>query len=133
MTGISTLLSVVMLPLNLVIYTSGSYSNDVVKALDWFALFLSLVVVIGGIVIGVLSSYWCNSTRFNLLANKVGNLAGIALVSFSAIVSSTAATSAAKASLATSGGLVLVVVTAPSGSICLRHDDISFVLDKSMQ
>lgn len=89
MTGISTLLSVVMLPLNLVIYTSGSYSNDVVKALDWFALFLSLVVVIGGIVIGVLSSYWCNSTRFNLLANKVGNLAGIALVSFSLIVSST--------------------------------------------
>lgn len=89
MTGISTLLSVVMLPLNLVIYTSGSYSNDVVKALDWFALFLSLVVVIGGIVSGVLSSYWCNSTRFNLLANKLGNFAGIALVTFSAVVSST--------------------------------------------
>ncbi|MGK3738707.1 MAG: hypothetical protein ACI8RD_009108 [Bacillariaceae sp.] len=89
MTGISTLLSVVMLPLNLIIYTSGSYSNEVVNALDWFALFLSLVVVIGGIAAGVLSSAWCNSTRFNLLANKVGNLAGLALVTFSAVVSST--------------------------------------------
>jgi hypothetical protein len=83
MTGISTLLSVVMLPLNLIIYTSGSYSNEVVNALDWFALFLSLVVVIGGIAAGVLSSAWCNSTRFNLLANKVGNLAGIKIGNFS--------------------------------------------------
>jgi len=89
MTGISTLLSVVMLPLNLVIYTTGSYSNEVVNALDWFALFLSLVVVIGGIAAGVLSSAWCNSTRFNLLANKLGNFAGIALVVFSFVVSST--------------------------------------------
>jgi len=89
MTGISTLFSVVMLPLNLIIYTSGSYSNEVVKALDWFALFLSLVTVIGGIAAGVLSSAWMNSTRFNLLANKVGNFAGLALVTFSAVVSST--------------------------------------------
>ena len=64
MTGISTLLSVVMLPLNLLIYTSGTYSNDVVKALDWFSLFLSLVVVIGGITAGVVTSAWYNSTRF---------------------------------------------------------------------
>lgn len=88
MTGISTLLSVVMLPLNMVIYTTGSYSDEVVKALDWFALFLSLVVVLGGITSGVLTSAWCNSTRFNLIANKLGNLAGIALVTFSAVVSS---------------------------------------------
>lgn len=89
MTGISTLLSVVMLPLNLVIYTTGSYGSQVVQALDWFALFLSLVVVIGGIAGGVLSSAWCNSTRFNLLANKLGNFAGVALVIFSVVISST--------------------------------------------
>jgi len=89
MTGISTLLSVVMLPLNLIIYTSTTYSDEVVKALDWFALFLSLVVVLGGITSGVLTSAWYNSTRFNLMANKLGNLAGLALVTFSAIVSST--------------------------------------------
>lgn len=89
MTGVSTLLSVIMLPLNLVIYTTGSYSNDVVKALDWFALFLSLIVVLGGITSGVLTSAWYNSTRFNLMANKLGNVAGLALVTFSAVVSST--------------------------------------------
>ena len=89
MTGISTLLSVVMLPLNLVIYTTGTYSNDVVKALDWFALFLSLIVVLGGITSGVLTSAWYNSTRFNLMANKLGNMAGVLLVIFSAVVSST--------------------------------------------
>ena len=88
MTGISTLLSTFMLPLNLIIYTRGSYSNDVVQALDWFALFLSIIVVIGGIAAGVLSSAWYNSTRYSLLANKLGNLAGISLVIFSAVVSS---------------------------------------------
>jgi len=88
MTGVSTLLSVVMLPLNLVIYTWSTYSNEVVKALDWFALFLSLIVVLGGITAGVLTSAWYNSTRFNLMANKLGNLAGVALVVFSAVVSS---------------------------------------------
>jgi len=88
MTGISTLLSVVMLPLNLVIYTTRTYSDEVVNALDWFALFLSLIVVLGGITSGVLTSAWCNSTRFNLMANKLGNFAGIALVTFSAVVSS---------------------------------------------
>jgi len=88
MTGVSTLLSIVMLPLNLVIYTSSSYSNEVVNALDWFSLFLALVVVLGGITSGVLTSAWMNSTRFNLLANKLGNLAGLALVIFSAVVSS---------------------------------------------
>jgi hypothetical protein len=88
MTGISTLLSVFMLPLNLLIYTKGSYSNDVIEALDWFALFMSLLVVIGGIAAGVMSSAWYNSTRFNLLANKLGNIAGISLIIFSLVVSS---------------------------------------------
>lgn len=89
MTGISTLLSTVMLPLNLVIYTWSTYSNEVVKSLDWFALFLSLIVVLGGITSGVLTSAWYNSTRFNLMANKLGNLAGLAMVVFSAAMSLT--------------------------------------------
>ena len=89
MTGLSTILSIFMLPLNLMIYASGSYSDEVVKSLNWFALILSLVVVIGGIAAGIGCSAWQNSTRFNLLANKAGNLAGIALVVYSALVSST--------------------------------------------
>lgn len=89
MTGLSTLLSIFMLPLNLMIYASGSYSGEVVRSLDWFALILSLVVVIGGIAAGIGCSAWQNSTRFNLLANKAGNLAGVALVLYSALVTST--------------------------------------------
>mmetsp|Transcript_19350 Transcript_19350/g.46746 ORF Transcript_19350/g.46746 Transcript_19350/m.46746 type:complete len:392 (+) Transcript_19350:19-1194(+) len=87
MTGVSTLLSVIFLPLNLAIYTSGM-SGDVVKSLDWFAIFLSLIVVIGGVLAGVLSSAFYNSTRFSLRANQLGNVAGVALVVFSAAVSS---------------------------------------------
>jgi len=89
MTGLSTFVSIFMLPLNLVIYASGSYSDEVVESLDWFGLILSLVVVIGGIAFGIGCSAWQNSTRFNLLANKAGNLAGVALVVYSALVSST--------------------------------------------
>lgn len=88
MTGLSTALSVFMLPLNLSIYVSSIYDGDVVQSLNWFSLILSLIVVITGIVSGVLSSAWQNSTRFNLRANQMGNLAGVSLVVYSALVSS---------------------------------------------
>lgn len=88
MTTISTLLSVVMLPVNLILYATTSYSNDVVQSLDWFALFLSLIVVIGGIFSGLICSATIKNRKFNLFANKIGNLAGISLVTYSAIVSS---------------------------------------------
>ncbi|KAG7355867.1 bile acid:sodium symporter [Nitzschia inconspicua] len=128
MTGISTLLSVVMLPLNLVIYTTGSYSNEVVKALDWSALFLSLVVVIGGIAAGVISSAWYNSTRFNLLANKLGNIAGISLVIFSIVVSS----SDSEANLWSQNWKFYVGVAAPAliGVSIATHLATKFALDK---
>uniref|UniRef100_A0A7S1D3K6 Uncharacterized protein n=1 Tax=Cyclophora tenuis TaxID=216820 RepID=A0A7S1D3K6_CYCTE len=89
MTAISTVLSTIMLPANLVLYATTSYSNDVVKSLDWTALFLSLVVVIGGISSGLICSATVRSPKFNLMANKVGNIAGILLVTFSVVVSST--------------------------------------------
>jgi predicted Na+-dependent transporter len=71
MTTISTLLSVVMLPVNLILYATTSYSNDVVQSLDWFALFLSLIVVIGGIFSGLICSATIKNRKFNLFANKV--------------------------------------------------------------
>ena len=49
MTGLSTVLSIIMLPVNLLLYTKWTYSDDVVQSLDWTALFVSLVVVISGI------------------------------------------------------------------------------------
>lgn len=88
MTTISTLLSIVMLPVNLVLYATTTYSAEVVKSLDWAALFVSLIVVIGGIFSGLICSATINSHRFNLIANKIGNIAGLALVTFSIVISS---------------------------------------------
>jgi len=88
MTALSTALSVFMLPLNLTLYVNSIYDGDVVANLNWFSLILSLIVVMTGIVSGVLCSAWQNSTRFNLRANQMGNVAGVSLVVYSALVSS---------------------------------------------
>jgi len=89
MTAISTLLSAIMLPLNLFIYAKYSYEDDIVHNLDWLSLFISLVVVIGAIAFGLFCSAKIHSHRFNVIANKLGNLAGISLVIFSATMSHT--------------------------------------------
>ena len=89
MTTLSTLLSVIMLPLNLILYTRWDYDSAVVKSLDWTALVVELLVVIGGIASGLLASW--HSERHNLQhlfhqrANRMGNIAGISLIVFSAI------------------------------------------------
>lgn len=87
MTAISTLLSIVMLPVNLYVYAKYSYDDDIVKNLDWLSLFISLVVVIGAISMGLFCSAKIHSHRFNMIANKLGNLAGISLVLFSLAMS----------------------------------------------
>ena len=71
MTAISTVLSVAMLPANLVIYSSFTYSGDVVRSLDWISLFTSLFIVIGAIFAGLICSAKLKSKKFNLMANKV--------------------------------------------------------------
>jgi predicted Na+-dependent transporter len=94
MTAISTLLSVVMLPINLLVYTRWTYSADVVDSLDWTALFVSLVTVCTGIASGLtasaVSARWGAgySQRFHVRANRLGNLAGLALITLSVTVSS---------------------------------------------
>ena len=93
MTTISTLLSVVMLPANLVLYTRATYSDDVVQHLDWTGLVISLVVVISGIGGGLYSSYRAEQrgdrARFHKKANRMGNVAGVLLVLLSVMLSST--------------------------------------------
>jgi predicted Na+-dependent transporter len=94
MTAISTLLSVVMLPINLLVYTRWTYSADVVDSLDWTALFVSLVTVCTGIASGLTASAVSarygpvTSQRFHVRANRLGNLAGLALITLSVTVSS---------------------------------------------
>ena len=87
MTAISTILSIVMLPANLLFYSRFSYNDDVIAALDWGALFVALGIVIGAIMLGLFCSAKIHSHKFNVYANKIGNLAGIALVVFSATMS----------------------------------------------
>jgi predicted Na+-dependent transporter len=92
MTAVSTLLSTLMLPANLVLYTKFTYSAAVVKTLDWRALFISLTVVIGGICSGLVASHRANSSgnavSMRRSANRMGNFAGLALILLSVSVSS---------------------------------------------
>ena len=71
MTAISTILSCVALPANLLLYSKFSYNDDVVALLDWASLFTALVVVIGAITLGLICSAQIHSHRFNVLSNKV--------------------------------------------------------------
>lgn len=86
MTAISTLLSIFTLPANLLLYAKFSYAADVTKDLDWTALFISLGIVISAITLGLYFSYKIHSYRFNVYANKCGNISGLALIIFSALV-----------------------------------------------
>ena len=58
MTALSTILATIMLPINLLLYTRYIYSASVLQSLDWKALFISLVVVLSGIVSGLLVSHY---------------------------------------------------------------------------
>jgi len=87
MTAASTLFSVIMLPINLLVYTRGLTDDDVANALDWRSLFTSIVVVISAISLGLFASSQENSHNFNVHANRLGNAAGFALISFSVLMS----------------------------------------------
>lgn len=87
MTAISTLMSVIMLPLNLLIYAKLTFKEDVVGSIDWVSLFVSIAVVILAISAGLYVSARMKSFRINILANKMGNFAGIGLIIFSAVMS----------------------------------------------
>ena len=67
MTAISTLLSVIFLPVNLLIYARYSYEADVISSLDWTSLFVALAIVIGAIGLGLFCSAKIHSHKFNLV------------------------------------------------------------------
>ena len=71
MTAISTLISVILMPANLLLYCNTAYDADVVKSLDFDSLFIALTVVISAISLGLFASAKIHSYRFNILANKV--------------------------------------------------------------
>jgi len=89
MTAISTFASLFMLPLNLLVYAKYSLGDDVLSSLDWGGLFTALVIVISAICIGLYFSSQRSTPEFHMFANKIGNAAGILLVAFSMIITST--------------------------------------------
>lgn len=93
MTAISTILSMVALPANLLLYTRFSYHNDVVKNLEWDALFVALAVVMTAIIFGLTLSAKLHGRPYHrklqYLANHVGNISGFLLIIFSATVTNT--------------------------------------------
>ena len=74
MTAISTILAVVMLPLNLYIYTPLAFNDDqvdVMEILDFRALTTSLIVVISAIGLGIFASDKVPHPQFHVYANRV--------------------------------------------------------------
>lgn len=86
MTAVSTILSICILPINLLLYTKYSYEADILHNLDWPSLFFALLIVISAIGLGLYCSYKNKSHEFNGRANQLGNYSGLALIIFSATV-----------------------------------------------
>ena len=92
MTTVSSLLSMIMLPLNLFLYTflafGRSEEESVVEALDFGTIFLALGIVLFAIGSGLFAGYKFDTRSFHVLANKLGSLSGLLLVLFSIMMSS---------------------------------------------
>ena len=96
MTAISTILSMIALPANLLFYTKIAYhndENDVIGNLDWKALFTSLGIVMGAIIMGLYLSATLQGQemhrKLQKLANMLGNVSGLCLIIFSATFTNT--------------------------------------------
>ena len=89
MTTGSTILAVGMLPANLFLYSYLAYGGgeDVVGALDFGALFISLGIVIGAILSGLFASYKTESKSFRRWANRGATISGLALMIVSFLLS----------------------------------------------
>lgn len=87
MTAISTLLAPIMMPLNVWLYASISYNDDVVQTMDWGALIGALLIVMLAIGAGLWASAVVQTAEFHLLMNRIGNASGICLIIFSFIMS----------------------------------------------
>lgn len=92
MTTVSSILSVGLLPGNLMFYSYLAYGagkdESVVAALDFNALFISLGIVLSAILSGLMASYYYDSPAFHKISNRFGSLSGILLILFSVFLSS---------------------------------------------
>ena len=91
MTAISTCLSIVLLPVNLILYSKAAFGVNLAEILDWGSLVTAILLVMGAVLAGLYASKRYNSHHFNLMANRVGNYAGLILILFSFILTSASA------------------------------------------
>lgn len=99
MTSISSLISIGALPANLFLYTYLAYgvfgnssndetdTEDVVQALDFKSIFITLGVVLGAILTGLLAGYKWDTPRFHVACNRMGTICGFLLIIFSILLS----------------------------------------------
>lgn len=96
MTAISTMISCIMLPANLLLYVNAAFGissgedggRSVLDSINWLSLFVSLAIVIVAIGMGLWASFKISSHRFNRFANRMGSLSGVLLIVFSVVVTS---------------------------------------------
>mmetsp|Transcript_2280 Transcript_2280/g.4210 ORF Transcript_2280/g.4210 Transcript_2280/m.4210 type:complete len:542 (-) Transcript_2280:329-1954(-) len=95
MTSVSSVLSIGLLPANLMLYgwlaygvVLGEENVNIVAALDFGAIFITLGVVMGAILIGLYVGYKHDHPKFHERANHFGSVCGIALILFSAFLGS---------------------------------------------
>mmetsp|Transcript_19317 Transcript_19317/g.39170 ORF Transcript_19317/g.39170 Transcript_19317/m.39170 type:complete len:452 (-) Transcript_19317:112-1467(-) len=92
MTTVSSLMSIGMLPANLLLYSWLAYGSDedesLLEALDFTSIFISLGIVLTAIISGLACGYKWDNARFHEISNKLGSISGLCLILFGLFVSS---------------------------------------------
>ncbi|KAG7370987.1 bile acid:sodium symporter [Nitzschia inconspicua] len=95
MTSVSSLLSIGLLPANLLLYgwlafgvVLGNESINIVASLDFGAIFITLGVVLGAILSGLWIGYRYDKPVLHSRANHFGSICGIVLILFSVFLGS---------------------------------------------
>mmetsp|Transcript_30389 Transcript_30389/g.72870 ORF Transcript_30389/g.72870 Transcript_30389/m.72870 type:complete len:517 (-) Transcript_30389:285-1835(-) len=96
MTSVSSVLSVGLLPANLILYSWLAFvvvmpeGNEIhiMDALDLKSIFISLGVVMAAIILGLYAGFVYSSPKFHKGANKFGSVCGLLLILFSGFLGS---------------------------------------------
>jgi predicted Na+-dependent transporter len=87
MTGASTLVGVVMLPVNLSLYCTLLYGKSTFTGGHFVSILISLTIILVALFIGLGISWWMNSSRARERFNVGANIVGISLFVLSIFVS----------------------------------------------
>lgn len=111
MTTVSSIVSLGLLPANVLLYTFLAYgmhnnnnitnpadddsnnnriapSSSVMESLDFTTILLSLSIALTAMICGLTAGYVYNSPKFHTWCNRIGSLSGVALVVFMLLLSS---------------------------------------------